>query len=121
MFTLAGYKQEAADRDERAGQRARLAIIGLVVVLLIPLTGSSSQILLYEVWTRKADGITQQWLAGTEWKIQDVSQTSDEIVITVIGPGEAPPLDDLKAALREEIPERVPVSIVEDSGRTADL
>jgi len=121
VFTLAGYKQEATDRDERAGQRARLAIIGLVVVLLIPLTASSFQILLYEVWTRKAEGITRQWLDGTEWKVQDVSQTSDQIVITVIGPDTAPPMEDLKAALREEIPERVPISIVEDSGRTADL
>lgn len=121
VFTAAGYRHEAADRDERAGRRARVTILVLVVVLLVPLVASSSQIFLYELWTRDAETITQEWVAGTAWTVETVAQASDEIVITVIGPGDAPPLEDLKAALREQIPERVPIKVIQDSGRTEEL
>jgi uncharacterized membrane protein len=121
VFTAAGYRQDAVDRDERAGRRARIAIIVLVVVLLIPLGASSGQILLYQAYSNDAEKATQQWLAGTDWKLETVSQSGNEIVITVIGPGSAPPLAELKAAIRKDIPESVPVSIIEDSGRTEEL
>jgi uncharacterized hydrophobic protein (TIGR00271 family) len=121
VFRVAGYAREAEDRDERAGRRARLAIIILVVLLLVPLGASSGQILLYEIWTRNAETITRQWLEGTNWKLQGVAQASNAIDITVIGPGTAPPSADLKAALRASIPDYIPISIIEDSGRTEDL
>jgi uncharacterized hydrophobic protein (TIGR00271 family) len=121
VFKAAGYAREAADRDERSGRRARIAIIILVVVLLVPLVGSSTQILVYERYSSDAETITKQWVSGSDWRLETVDQSSNEIVITVIGPGDAPPLDDLKAALREKIPASVPVSIIEDSGRTIDL
>ncbi len=118
VFSAAGYRREAVDRDERAGHRARIAIIVLVVILLIPLGASSGQILLYESYSNHAESATKQWLAGTDWKLETVSQSGNEIVITVIGPGTAPPLAKLKAAVRKTVPESVPVSIIEDSGRT---
>jgi uncharacterized hydrophobic protein (TIGR00271 family) len=121
VFKAAGYAREAQDRDERAGRRARAAIIVLVVMLLVPLVGSSTQILLYQRYSGDAETITRQWVSGTSWKLETVDQSSNEIVITVIGPGEAPPLAELKAALREKIPDSVPINLVEDSGRTVDL
>ena len=121
VFTAAGYRQEAEDRDERAGRRARIAIIVLVVILLIPLGGSSVQILLYERWTGNAETATQAWVAGTGWHFETVTQSGNEIVINVIGPGTPPPTAALKAAVRKSIPASIPVSIVEDSGRTEQL
>jgi uncharacterized hydrophobic protein (TIGR00271 family) len=121
VFKAAGYAREAEDRDERAGRRARIAIIVLVVVLLVPLLASSGQILLYELYSRHAETVTTQWLSGTDWKLETVDQSSNAIVITVIGPGEAPPIAELKTALREKIPSYIPVSIIEDSGRTEEL
>jgi uncharacterized hydrophobic protein (TIGR00271 family) len=118
VFTAAGYRREAADRDERAGHRARVAIIALVVVLLVPLAASSVQILRYELWTRDTETAARQWIAGTEWNLETVSQSSNEIVIDVIGPGTPPPLAALKAAVRRSVPESVPVKVIEDSGRT---
>ena len=50
-----------------------------------------------------------------------MDQYSNELVITVIGPGDAPPLAALKTQVRKKIPEWVPVSVIEDSGRTTDL
>ena len=42
VFKAAGYAREAVGQDERAGRRARVAIIILVVVLLVPLAASSA-------------------------------------------------------------------------------
>ena len=50
-----------------------------------------------------------------------MDQSSNAIVITTIGPGEGPSLAELKTALRKKIPASVPISLVEDSGRTTDL
>jgi uncharacterized hydrophobic protein (TIGR00271 family) len=121
VFKAAGYAREAAERDERAGRRARIAIIVLLVVLIVPLAASSGQILLYERYTGDAETITREWVSGSDWRLETVAQSSNEIVITTIGPGEGPPLAELKAALREKIPSSVPISIIEDSGRTSDL
>jgi uncharacterized hydrophobic protein (TIGR00271 family) len=121
VFTAAGYRREAEDRDERAGRRARIAIVVLLIVLVVPLGASSVQILLYERWTQQTETATQRWIAGTTWTLETVTQSSNEIVINVIGPGEPPPLAELKAAVRKSVPESIPVTIIEDSGRTEKL
>ena len=121
VFKAAGYAREAVGQDERSGRRARVAIIILLVVLLVPLAASSGQILLYQHYSNDAKAAAQQWLDGTEWKLKSVDQSSSELVITVIGPGDAPPLTELKTRVRKKVPEWVPVSLVEDSGRTTDL
>lgn len=121
VFRVAGYAREAAVRDEKAGRRARLAITVLVLVLLVPLAASSVEILRYELWTRDAETTTRQWLEGTAWTLEGVEESGKAINIRVIGPGSPPPLARLKAALREKIPASVPISIVEDSGRTDTL
>jgi uncharacterized hydrophobic protein (TIGR00271 family) len=121
VFKAAGYAREAVDRDARAGRHAHIAIIVLVVILLVPLIASSSQILLYEKWTGDAEAATTQWLAGTDWKLEDVTQASNEIVIKVIGPDAAPSATDLKTVLRQKIPDYVPISLIQDSGQTEDL
>ena len=121
VFKAAGYAREAVGHDERSGRRARVAIIVLVVVLLVPLAASSGQILVYQHYSNHAEAATRQWLSGTSWTFESVDQSSNELVITVIGPGDAPPLTELKTEVRKLIPEYIPVSVIEDSGRTTDL
>ena len=121
VFSAAGYRREAEDRDEKAGHRARIAIVVLLIVLVVPLGASSAQILLYERWTGDTETAAQQWITGTDWKLETVTQSSNEIVIDVIGPGTPPPLAQLKAAVRKSVPESVPVKVIEDSGRTENL
>jgi len=121
VFSAAGYRREAEDRDEKAGHRARIAIVVLLIVLVVPLGASSAQILLYERWTGDTETAAQQWITGTDWKLETVTQSSNEIVIDVIGPGTPPPLAQLKAAVRKRVPESVPVKVIEDSGRTEKL
>ena len=64
---------------------------------------------------------TEQWLQGTEWHLDAVTVSNDEIVVTVIGPGDPPSRDQLKTAIREDVPDSVPVKVIEEAGRTTPL
>jgi uncharacterized hydrophobic protein (TIGR00271 family) len=121
VFTAAGYKREAEDRDAGAGRRATIAIIALVAVLLVPLGVASWQTLQYERWARATQTATQQWLAGTAWHMDTVTVAGNEIVVTAIGPGAPPPLAQLKAAIRRDVPGSVPVTLKEEAGKTTPL
>jgi uncharacterized hydrophobic protein (TIGR00271 family) len=121
VFTAAGYKREAEARDARAGRRATIAIVVLVVALLVPLGAASVRTLQYQLWTQACERETEVWLAGTEWHVDTVAVSGDEIVITVIGPGGPPPIAELEAAIRREVPDGVPVTVIEEAGRTTPL
>jgi hypothetical protein len=76
---------------------------------------------MYQFYSNDAEAATRQWLEGTSWTFESVDQSGNGLVITVIGSGDPPPLDRLRTAIREKIPEVVPVSLIEDSGRTSEL
>ncbi len=82
---------------------------------------ASMRTLLYEKWTRDVQTDTEQWLQGTEWHLDTVTVSNDEIVVTVIGPGDPPSRDQLKKAIREDVPDSVPVKVMEEAGRTTTL
>jgi uncharacterized hydrophobic protein (TIGR00271 family) len=121
VFKAAGYAREAENRDERAGRRARLAIIVLVVLLLVPLGASSASILQYELWKEDAQAVTEKWLEGSTWVFDSAEQSGNELMLTVRGPDSPPPVGDLKAAIREQIPDWVPVTLIEDTGQEQEL
>ena len=119
VFTAAGYQREAAVHG--AGRRAKAFITVLVVVLVIPLTITSVRTYRYQRWMQATDAATQAWVAGSGWRLVDVRQEGDEIIATVIGPGEAPPLDTLRARLRHSVPDSITVRVVMGSGQTDEL
>ena len=121
VFTAAGYKREAEHRDTRAGRRATVAIVVLVVVLLVPLAGASVRTFLYERWTGAAQAAAEEWVTGTHWHVDAVTLSGDDIVVTVIGPGAAPGIDKLKDKIRKDVPDSVPVKVIEEAGRTTPL
>ncbi len=121
VFTAAGYGAEAAERDPRTARRARALIIAFVAALLIPLTAASVRTGLYESWVYSASNAAEEWVAGSEWTLDSVHVEGSEIVIAVLGPGEPPPLAELRDTVRRDVPESVPVRLVEESGRATDL
>ena len=121
VFTVMGYRKDARHRDARAGHRATVAIAVLVVALLVPLGAASVRTLLYERWTNATQAATEDWVAGTEWRVDTVDLAGGKIVVTVIGPGAAPDIQKLKAAIRRKVPDSVPVKVIEATGRTEEL
>ncbi len=121
VFTAAGYQREAEHRDARAGRRAKALIAILVVVLLVPLTYSSYNTLQYERWTKRVEAAAEQWVKGTPWRVGGVEVQSGDILLTAIGPGNPPPLDELTRAIRRGVPRRVTVRLVEEGGAVRTL
>ena len=121
VFTAAGYQRVAAERGMHPGRRAKVLIAVFVVVLVIPLGAASLRTFRYEQWMRATESASEQWVTGTGWQVEGVKQEGGDIVITAIGPGDSPPLDGLKQAVRLTVPKRIVVQVVEGSGNTIDL
>jgi len=121
VFGAAGYARLAIDRGRHPGRRAKVLIALFVLALLIPLSLASVRTLRYEQWIGATDTAARQWVRGTGWRVEDVSQVAGDIVIKTIGPGSPPPIDSLRSAVRADVPQHITVNIVEDSGRTTGL
>ena len=121
VFAAAGYQKEAAVHDSRVTKRARRVIIVFVIALLIPLTAASVRTALYENWVLSATAATEAWVAGSAWTLDSVRVEGSDIVITALGPGDPPPAEELRDRLRRDVPEVVPVRLIEESGRVTDL
>ena len=121
VFTAAGYGRVARERGLHPRRRAKALIAVLVIVLLVPLSLASLRTLRYERWVDASEAAATQWVRGTGWQVESVEQNGGDIVITTIGPGNAPPIDALRSAVRAKVPPRVNVSVIEDSGKTVAL
>jgi uncharacterized hydrophobic protein (TIGR00271 family) len=120
VFGAAGYYREAADAVRGAGRRARILIAVGLVVLLVPLSISSLQVLQYQAWTSAAQAAAEEWLGGTDWQVSETELVRQTIVVTVVGPGSPPSVEEFIAEVRQEVPENVDVPLVEVSGRTSE-
>ena len=95
----------------------------MLVALVIPLspTITSVRTYRYQRWMKATEAAARQWVADTGWRVTDVHQSGDEIVATVIGPGDPPPLGAFQAMVRRAVAASVTVRIVKDSGDTSEF
>jgi hypothetical protein len=121
VFTAAGYSGEAARSRAHAGRRAKVLIAVLVVALVIPLGASSLRTYRYEQWVKATETAAERWVAGSDWKVEGAKQVGGDIVVSVIGTGETPPIEAFRAGVRHSVPQRVTVELVQDSGQTIQL
>jgi uncharacterized hydrophobic protein (TIGR00271 family) len=116
VFGAAGYYLRVADADRHVGRRAKVFIITLVVVLLVPLGYMSWLTAQYGHWSTEVKAATTAWVSGTPWTVDSVAVEGDTIVASIIGSGALPPLDELRAAVRGTVPEVVPVLLLREYG-----
>ncbi len=121
VFGAAGFGRAARDRDPRIARRAHAFVAIFVVVILVPLSLETLRTYRYENWKNKVDATATTWVKGSGWQVQSVAQEGTDIVISVIGPGPGPSVTDLRAAVRQDVPARVSVKLVEASGTTTSL
>jgi uncharacterized hydrophobic protein (TIGR00271 family) len=126
VFGAAGYFQEAStlagEEAERAvRRRGRIFIAILLVVLLVPLGYSSWRTSRTENQLDATRTAAEQWVQETSWKVSTVEQRGDTFVIDVVGNGDLPPVDELRTAVRAEVPVHIPVHLVEEPGKTIEL
>lgn len=121
VFGAAHYYRETADAAPRIGRRARIMIVVVLIALIIPLAASSLRTFAYQRWVSQAQTATEQWVAGTAWRVESVTLQNDEIVISVVGPDSPPPREELIRQIRLEVPDSVPVRLTEVAGDESEL
>ena len=121
VFGAAKFSQPAADVALHGGRRARIFIAVFLVAVVVPLGIASWRTYRYERWVSSVQASAEDWVAGTSWEVNSVILEHDEIVITVVGPDDPPPREDLVTAVRRSVPKRVTVHLVEEAGDDTEL
>lgn len=109
-FGLAQYARAAQTPDLKQG-RIFAAVLGAMLVLLIPLTVQSVQ---YVRLTEAQDGAvnaTAQWVEGTGWTVKTVDVTRSLIYVEILGTGTPPSTDDLMELLNAQVDLSAPVEV----------
>ncbi|MFC4125320.1 DUF389 domain-containing protein [Nocardia rhizosphaerae] len=100
VLLIAGYAREAEASGARRG-RAYL-VLGIALVLVaIPMVINS----LSSLWARQIADVTEDWLGDAPGaQVIDVSLHSDTATISVLGPQQLPPVDELQRAVNDVVP-----------------
>ena len=121
VFGAAKFSQPAADAALHGGRRARVFIALFLVAVIVPLGIASVRTYRYERWVASAHASAEDWVDGTPWDVDSVVLEHDEIVITVVGPHDPPPPEDLATAVRRSVPEHVVVRLIEEFDKETEL
>jgi len=121
VFSAGGYSRDAVAKDHRIRRRARVLLPLFLILLIVPLAWTSIRTARYNNWTDHSRDATRAWLRDTGTRIDDVQVAGSDIYIRVIGPGDTPSLDKLRERIREAVPDRIRVWVVEESGETYEL
>jgi heme/copper-type cytochrome/quinol oxidase subunit 2 len=121
VFTAAGYREQAAELEPRLRSRAAWIVLVGTATLLIPLGIASYRVLEYDRWTGAATSATQRWVVGSDWRYSSTQTNGSTIVITIAGHGPVPPIDELRAVIRESVPKSVPVQLLQEDAERIGL
>jgi uncharacterized hydrophobic protein (TIGR00271 family) len=112
VFTAVGYTAEARAAVPPSRRKAYLTISLLLVVVIIPLVGNTLGTYLVSVWTGRVQATAEDWISAIpNATIQGVDFNSNEVFVRVQTPGDLPPVEDLVADLKGEIPNGIPIVV----------
>jgi uncharacterized hydrophobic protein (TIGR00271 family) len=121
VFTLSGYRVAAQQRDPLLYREAILAIAVTLLALLVPLglvTLSEEE---YGSWINATSNAAHSWVRGSDWTVESVERSGDGIVVSLVGRGLLPSVDQLQTQVRNSVPKEIPVQLDEVQGADISL
>ncbi|MCR8694335.1 TIGR00341 family protein [Rhodococcus pyridinivorans] len=101
VLVAAGYSREAAETVRTRWRRAYAVLSVALVVVAVPMVVNS----MASLWARQISAQATQWLDGTPCaEVTGVDWHGTTVVVSVLGPAELPPLDELDAAVDAVLP-----------------
>jgi uncharacterized hydrophobic protein (TIGR00271 family) len=104
VLTLTGYGREAGDAElgrRVANWRSVTVLTAAIVVVAIPMTVNT----MTTMWARQISDVTREWLGDSPGaQVDTVSLDGKTATVTVLGPADLPPLDDLQHAVDRFVP-----------------
>ncbi len=123
VFYLSGLGRLAiSDALVRTRRNAFIVVIVATLLVAVPLSITSYQVVSGALENRAASGVTDEWLADTDYQAVGVIVNDDQVTVTVEGQGELRPLRQLAGQLAERLQRpiwvklRIVPSQVESSG-----
>ncbi|WP_024800591.1 DUF389 domain-containing protein [Nocardia sp. BMG51109] len=112
VLVIAGYGHEAGAATARRG-RAYAVLVAALVLVAIPMVVNS----LTTLWAGQIADAAEDWLRDSPGaEVTDVTLHSDTATISVLGPEELPPVEDLHRAVDDLVPWNPGVVVVHTVG-----
>lgn len=121
VFTLAGYATEPGSSRVANRRRAYVIVSALLLVIALPLAANSIVSVALARWSVSIQDAATRWLKDDEGaRVYTVewSGTTATVAVTT-DDGRTPPIDDLRAALADEVPSYV--GVVLDVGQGVEV
>lgn len=93
---------ESAVRPPLGRRAAIILIVAFVVVIAVPLAGSTARIVDERLTTGSVTAVATAWAEGAGWEIVSVTKRPEGVVVRALGPEPAPDPDDLRERLDAE-------------------
>lgn len=117
VLFAAGYGREAQADGTGSRARAYVLLAVAVVVVTIPMVLNS----LSSLWARQIATATQDWLADIpDAQVTGVTWQGDTATVTVLGPAELPPIEDLEKSVDALVPWDPTLQVVHTVGGRFD-
>ena len=112
VFLLSGLGRLAiGDELARTRRNAFIVVIAATLLVAIPLSLTSYQVVAGALEYRAAVGDTESWLADTTYKVVSVAVYDDQVVVTVEGDGSLRPLRLLANQLAQTLKRPISVNL----------
>ncbi len=112
VFLLSGLGRLAISNElARTRRNAFIVVVTATLLVAIPLSTTSYQVVTAALENRAAVGDTESWLADTTYKVVSVAVYDDQVVVTVEGDGSLRPLRLLANQLAQTLKRPISVNL----------
>jgi uncharacterized hydrophobic protein (TIGR00271 family) len=112
VFLLSGLGRLAITDDlSRTRRNAFIVVIAATLLVAIPLSITSYQVVVGALESRAAVGDAESWLADSTYKVANVAVYDDEVVVTIEGDGSLRPLRVLANQLAQTLERPISVNL----------
>ena len=104
VFQFSGLGRLAISDDlVRTRRNAFIVVIAATLLVAVPLTITSYQVVTGALENRAASNVTDQWLADTNYEAVSVAVLDERVTVTIEGDGELRPLRQLAGQLAQTL------------------
>jgi uncharacterized hydrophobic protein (TIGR00271 family) len=113
ILVLLGLSARTTSSLEKGARRRVFGLIAIgALLVIIPLSASSMQIVEESLVRQETRNLANEWLAETEFEVETISLVGDRIELVISGSGGRPPLSDLGDQLSTSLDRTIDLELV---------
>jgi uncharacterized hydrophobic protein (TIGR00271 family) len=113
VLALLGLSAAATRGLSPNARRSAFIVIAIGIVLVaIPLGGTTTRIYQQKLIKRETISLAQEWMKGTDYGIREVNVTGNQVTLAIYGSGERPELPELGSKLGASLDQSIDIRLV---------